>query len=73
MKQFILDLFSDSSHVSMMRFLSLLCVLTACGIAIHNAATGQDLNGISMLCGTFLGAGIGGKVAQKVAEVKSGQ
>lgn len=69
MKQWLLDLFKDDSGVSMMRVLSLICVLTACGMAIDGAKNGRDVSGI---CATFLAAGIGGKVGQKVVEVKNG-
>lgn len=71
MKEFIKQLLSDSGSVSMMRFLSLICVLVASGIAIHAINAGSDLNAASVLCGTFLGSGIGGKVIQKISEVKS--
>lgn len=71
MKRFIYELLSDKGSVSMMRLLSLVCVITASGIAIHAVTIGSDLNATSVLCGTFLGAGIGGKIAQKVTEVKN--
>lgn len=71
MKQWLKDLFSDSGSVSMVRVLSLICVFTAAGIAIHAVSKGSDLNAASVLCGTFLGAGIGGKVAQKITEAKN--
>ncbi len=70
MKQFLLDLFKDNSSVSMMRMLSLICVLTASMIAFYSVYAGKDLNAVSILVGVFLGSGIGGKVAQKISEVK---
>ena len=72
MKSFLTALFSDSGNVSMVRVLSLICVLTASGIALYAVSKGTDLSGISILCGTFLGAGLGAKVAQKSMEVKNG-
>jgi len=72
-KSFLLTLFSDTGGVSMMRVLSLICVTTASGIAIHAISTGSDLNATSVLCGVFLGAGIGGKVTQKITEAKGGK
>lgn len=62
MKQFFLDLLSDSSGLSMMRFLSLICVLCACFLALYKGDA--ELNTIISL----LSAGFGGKFAQKVVE-----
>lgn len=70
MKEFLLALFSESGSISMIRVLSFICVLTAAFIALHAINKGSDLNAVSVLCGTFLGAGIGGKVAQKITEAK---
>ncbi len=72
MKKFLLDMFSESSNVSMMRVLALICVLTACAIAIRASLIGcSDLNSVSILCSTFLAGGIGGKVLQRASEVKN--
>lgn len=54
----------------MIRVLSFICVMTASIIAFHAISSGSDLNGVSVLCGVFLGAGITGKVVQKGIEVK---
>jgi len=70
MSDWLKSLFSASGGVSMMRLLSFICVLTACGIAAKVTVAGGDLNAASMLCSTFLGFGIGGKVSQKFAENK---
>ncbi len=70
MKQWLKDLFSDNSNVSMMRVLSLICILTASGVAIHAVSVGSNLDSVSVLCGVFLGAGISGKVTQKMVEAK---
>lgn len=72
MKQWFKDLFSDSSSVSMIRVLSFICVLTASGVAVHAVSVGANLDGVSVLCGTFLGFGISGKVSQKWLENKTG-
>jgi hypothetical protein len=69
--QFIRDLFSESGNVSMTRFLSLLCVLMATIIAIYGLIEKSDIGQLSMLCATFLGTGMGGKVAQKWVEKNS--
>lgn len=69
---FIKELFSDTGTVSMMRLLSLICVLTALCVAIHAISVGSDLSETAILCGVFLSAGIGGKVAQRVTESKDG-
>ena len=68
MKKFILDMFSESSNVSMMRVLALICVLTAAILALRASLIGGDLTSVSILCSTFLGAGIGGKVLQRPNE-----
>lgn len=73
MKQWLKDLFSDSGSVSMIRVLSLICVTTASGIAIHAISIKSDLNATSILCGVFLGAGLGAKVTQKSMESKDGK
>jgi hypothetical protein len=70
MKQFFLNLLAESSNVSMTRFLSLMCVLTACAIAIYGMWTKTDLNQLIGLCSTFLGFGLGAKVVQKNFETK---
>lgn len=71
MKKFILELLSESSTTSMTRFLSAICVLTACSIAIYGMYTKTDLNQLIGLCSTFLGFGLGAKVVQKNFEGKS--
>jgi predicted ABC-type sugar transport system permease subunit len=62
------SLFSESSDVSMTRFLSFLAVVTACLIAFKVVVGGGDLSAASVLCGTFLAAAFTGKVAQSFAE-----
>ena len=71
MKNFILNLLSDVGTVSMTRFLSLVCVLSAVLISISVVYKGQSLDSAVGLVSVFLAAGFGGKVAQKFAEVKS--
>lgn len=68
MKSWFLSLFSESSDVSMGRFLSFVCVAIAGLVAIYSVARQLDLNAASVLCGTFLAAGISGKVISKFAE-----
>lgn len=67
----LLALLSESGDISMMRLLSLICVITACIIALHSVIKGSDLNAAAVLCGVFLGVGIGGKALQKISESKS--
>lgn len=64
------EMFSESGDISMMRIIAFICVITACGVAIAGLAMDKDINAIAMLCGTFLGAGITGKVVQRSIEVK---
>lgn len=65
MKQFILNLLSEESRISMTRFLSALCVVTACIIVLYGMYKNLDLNSIAGICSTFLGFGLGAKVIQK--------
>jgi hypothetical protein len=69
MKQFLSQLFSENSGVSMMRVMSILALLA--GIAIAFVGLNKlpvDYSGISLLAGAFLGAAFGGKVMQKRVE-----
>lgn len=68
MKHMLIQLLSESGDVSMMRLLSLICVLTACFLAIYGVEHDKDLNAMAMLCSAFLGIGIGGKVMQRKVE-----
>lgn len=66
------ELLSDEGNTSMMRFISLINVITAIIIAFYGLINNKNLSDISMLCSIFLGTGIGGKVIQKVSEAKGG-
>lgn len=70
MKVFIKSLFSEAGAVSMTRILSALCVLMACIIIMYGMIRGLDLNSLAGICSTFLGFGLGAKVAQKSLESK---
>ncbi len=61
------NLFSQSSDVSMTRFLSFICVVTACTLAF---VKGPDSGS---LVTTFLMTGLGAKVSQKFIENKTSQ
>lgn len=71
MKAFIKSLISESGSVSMTRVLSALCVVMACMIIMYGMIRGLDLNSLAGICSTFLGFGLGAKVAQKIVETKS--
>lgn len=60
--QFIKDLFSESSSVSMMRLMALITCLTACYLALTHGEVG--------VITALLVAAFGGKVGQKVVEGK---
>lgn len=70
MKALIKSLISDSGAVSMTRVLSAACVLMACIIILYGMIRGLDLNSLAGICSTFLGFGLGAKVAQKSLESK---
>lgn len=57
----------------MTRLLSFVCVVAACLIALYTVAKDRDLSAASVLCGTFLGVGMGAKVAQRSIESKEGE
>lgn len=64
------QLLSENGDLSMTRFLSLICVVTASVIALLSIyTTKHSLESVALLCGTFLGAGLGAKVMQKKFEV----
>jgi hypothetical protein len=65
------SLFSENGTVSMVRVLSLICIVTASTLAfIGMFTTSHTLESVAILCGTFLGAGMGAKVVQKRMESK---
>lgn len=70
MKNCLKELFAEKGNVSMVRVLSFVCVVNATAIALYGILKGTDLSALSILCGTFLAAGLGAKVAQKSIETK---
>ena len=67
--EYIKSLISDSGNNSMTRFLSLVCVIAACLIALLGLTVGQHTpESLADLCATFLGAGLGAKVWQRSIE-----
>lgn len=67
---YVKALFSQNGQVSMMRLMSLTCVIAAVVIALIGLSKPQiDYSGLSMLCSAFLGAAFGGKIMQKKTEV----
>lgn len=61
MKKFIIDLFSESSNISAMRVMCMLCCLTGCYLAVKDPS---NIGIVSIL----LGSAFGGKVFQKKEE-----
>lgn len=59
---------SELGDLSMMRLLSLICVLTACLIALIGISLNRNAADLALLCGAFLSAGIAGKVVQRKHE-----
>jgi hypothetical protein len=68
---FFKQLLSETSDLSMTRFLSAICVLAALIISIVCIYRNQAADSVVGLVSVFLAAGFGGKVAQKFAENKS--
>lgn len=61
------ELFTErNGKISLMHVMSALCCLTAIGIAIYGISKpAPDYSGMSLLCGTFLTAAMGGKIMYK--------
>jgi hypothetical protein len=68
MKNFFLALMSDTGNLSMTRFLSLVCVLSACLITVVCLYRQQPVDSVVGVVSVFLGAAFTGKVAQSFAE-----
>lgn len=64
MKQFFLS----NNKLSMMRLLSFLCICNAIFLSIWGILHKLPLSELSIICGTFLTAGIGGKFLQNKDE-----
>lgn len=70
MMKWVGELFSESGGVSMMRVMSIICVIAAVAIAIIGLnRIPVDYSGLSLLCSSFLAGAFGGKLAQKKTEV----
>ena len=54
-----------------MRLMSLISLTCACGIAIYGVYMNRDLVGLAALCGVFVTAAFGGKMAQKIVETRN--
>lgn len=68
MKKLLMQLLSDQGHMSMTRFLSLICVLAALLISGICLYMGQSPDTVVGLVSVFLGSAFGGKVLQSFAE-----
>lgn len=69
MGNFLRQLFSESSGVSMMRIMSFLALTAGIGIAFYGMTKlPVDYSGIALLTSVFLSAAFGGKVLQKRIE-----
>ena len=67
---FIKDMFSESSGVSSIRVMGVLCTLSASSIGLVSLYQNKDLSSVAILVGSFLVPAFGGKVAQKAFESK---
>lgn len=72
MKYILKALLSESSSVSSMRVMSLLCCMAGISIALIGLLKANpDYVGLSALCGTFLGIAFTGKAVQKQVELSN--
>jgi hypothetical protein len=58
----------ENGKTSAVRIAMFICVITGCVIGVLGLIRGSDLLTLSGLVGTYLVAGIGGKVVQKLKE-----
>lgn len=72
MLNWIKDIFRSGSGVSAMRVMSMISLLTGCYIGVSGLYQNKNLSELAILCATFLGSAMGGKVLQKQAENKMG-
>lgn len=68
MKNLLLSLLSESSDLSMMRAMSLICVVAALVVAIAGLYSNKDLGQVALLVSAFLVPAFGGKVIQAYSE-----
>lgn len=62
------SMFLEGDKISTVRLMSVFSLLMGAGIAVYGISHGKDLGGVAEICGVFVGAAFGGKVAQKYAE-----
>lgn len=70
---FIRLLFSEGSDVSSMRIMSFMSLLIGGYIAIYGMYKNMDLAELAILSSVFVGAAFGGKIMQKIQEVKTNE
>ncbi len=68
MKEWIAKLLSSEGSVSAMRFMCLMCTITACIIGIVAVWRNSNMEMAAMLVSPFLTAGMTGKLLQKKVE-----
>lgn len=62
------ELLSEKSPISTTRFMGLICVFCACGLAMYGIYMNRDLVGLAALCTAFIAPAFAGKVTQKFIE-----
>lgn len=64
----LMGLLSEDSKISSLRFMSILCVLAAVGVACYGISHSKDLLGIAAVVTAFLGPAFTAKVLSKPVE-----
>lgn len=64
------ELLSSKSDLSMVRFMSLICIIAATIIACYGVYVGKDLSGLAVLVSAFITPAFAGKVIQRHLENK---
>lgn len=70
MNFFIKSMFSEGEVISSMRVMSFFSLGFGGIIALYGMYKNMNLTEVSMLAGVFVGSAFGGKVAQKMQEIK---
>jgi hypothetical protein len=66
--EFIKDLLSENGTVSTVRLMSLISLLTGCGIAAYAVIVDKNPDKVVQIVSVFVGAAFTSKVAQKMIE-----
>lgn len=70
MLEYLKKIFSEASDISSMRIMSFLSLIIGAIVSLIGLFKGSELFGLATLAGVFVGSAFGGKVLQKIQEIK---